>query len=255
MTEPTFRGVGVALITLFDEYLAVDAERTAEFAAELVSCGVTGVIVAGTTGEAAALNGPEREALVSAARAALPSHVPVLAGIGAPSTYQALDYLERVLGAGADALLALSLPGGADQLAYYEALAKQAGNTPLLAYNYPGASAPGIPVEVLVGLPVQGVKDSSGDPDRLIDSKARFDEPIYTGAAALLTLAGGIGCEGAILSLANAIPEVCIAAFGGDGTAQASIAQANRRAKSPFPAGIKELTAERFHTPLYRRMG
>jgi 4-hydroxy-tetrahydrodipicolinate synthase len=255
MTEPAFRGVGVALITLFDEYLALDAKRTADFAAELVACGVTGVIVAGTTGEAAALDGPEREALVAATRAALPSDVPVLAGIGAPSTYQALDYLERVVGAGADALLALSLPGGADQLAYYEALAKQAGNTPLLAYNYPGASAPGIPVEVLVGLPVQGVKDSSGDADRLIESKARFDEPIYTGAAPLLTLAGGIGCAGAILSLANVIPEICIAAFGGDAIAQASIAEPNRRSKSPFPAGIKQLATERFHTPLYRRMG
>ena len=255
MTEPKFRGVGVALITLFDEYLAVDASRTADLAAELVSCGVTGVIVAGTTGEAAALNGPEREALVAATRAALPSDVPVIAGIGAPSTYQALEYLDRAVGAGADALLALSLPGGADQLAYYEALAKQAGELPLLAYNYPGASAPGIPVDVLIGLPVQGVKDSSGEPDRLIESKARFPEPIYTGAASLLTLAGGIGCAGAILSLANAIPEDCIAAFGGDGNAQGSIATANRRAKAPFPAGIKDLTAERFHTPLYRRMG
>jgi 4-hydroxy-tetrahydrodipicolinate synthase len=213
------------------------------------------VIVAGTTGEAAALDGPEREALVEATRAALPSSVPVLAGVGAPSTYQALDYLERVKGAGADALLALSLPGGADQRAYYEALAKQARDTPLLAYNFPAASAPGIPVQVLVGLPVQGVKDSSGDPDRLIESKELFHEPIYTGAASLLTLAGGIGCAGAILALANVIPEVCAAAFGGDSAAQASITDPNRRAKSSFPAGIKELAAERFHMPLYRRMG
>ena len=190
MTEPTFRGVGVALITIFDEYLALDAKRTADLAAELVSCGVTGVIVAGTTGEAAALNGPERAGARRRHPAALPSNVPVLAGIGAPSTYQALDYLDRVAGAGAGAVLALSLPGGADQIAYYEALAKQAGELPLLAYNYPGASAPGIPVEVLLKLPVQGVKDSSGDPDRLIESKALFDEPIYTGAASLLTLAG-----------------------------------------------------------------
>ncbi|HEY5274331.1 MAG TPA: dihydrodipicolinate synthase family protein [Acidimicrobiales bacterium] len=255
MTELTFQGVGVALITIFDEYLALDAKRTADLAAELVACGVTGVIVAGTTGEAAALNGQERAALVAATRAALPSDVPVLAGIGAPSTFQALDYLEQVVDAGADAVLALSLPGGADQSAYYEALAKQAGGLPLLAYNYPGASAPGIPVEVLVKLPVQGVKDSSGDPDRLIESKALFDEPIYTGAASLLTLAGGIGCAGAILALANAIPEVCVAALGGDGTAQASISESNRRAKSSFPSGIKELTAERFHTPIYKRMG
>jgi len=255
MHTPVFSGVGVALITLFDEDLAVDASRTADLAAQLVALGVTGVLVAGTTGEAAALNGQEREALVTAARAALPANVPVIAGIGAPSAYQALDYLNRVIGAGADALLVLSLPGGADQYAYYEALAKRAGHTPLLAYHYPSASAPGIPVSVLADLPVQGVKDSSGEPDRLLETKATFDEPIYTGSAALLTLAGGIGCAGAILSLANAIPEICIAALSGDATAQESITAPNRQAKSPFPAGIKELTADRFHTPTYRRMG
>jgi 4-hydroxy-tetrahydrodipicolinate synthase len=255
MHEPLFRGVGVALITVFDEYLAVDTGRTVDLAVQLVDLGVTSVVIGGTTGEAAALNGPEREALVAAARAAIPANVPVVAGIGAPSTYQALDYLDRVVAAGADGVLALSLPGGADQVAYYEALAKQAGTTPLLAYNFPASSAPGIPLPVMIGLPIQGVKDSSGDPDRLLDTKALFDEAIYTGAAALLTLAGGIGCEGAILSLANVMPEACIAAFDGDDVAQASITASNRRAKSSFPAAIKELTAERFHVPIYRRMG
>ena len=255
MHNPIFNGVGVALVTLFDEDLAVDASRTAALASQLVALGVTGVLVAGTTGEAAALSGEEREALVSAARAALPANIPVIAGVGAPSTYQALDYLDRVVGAGADALLALSLPGGADQYAYYESLAKRAGHTPLLAYHYPGASAPGIPLSVLAELPVQGGKDSSGESDRLLETKAHFDEPIYTGAASLLTLAGGIGCAGAILSLANAIPEICIAALSGDNEAQASITAANQQAKSPFPSGIKALTADRFHTPTHRRMG
>lgn len=255
MHNPVFNGVGVALVTLFDEDLAVDASRTADLASQLVALGVTGVLVAGTTGEAAALSGEEREVLVTAIRAALLANIPVIAGIGAPSTYQALDYLDRVVGAGADALLALSLPGGADQYAYYESLAKRAGHTPLLAYHFPGASAPGIPIAVLTELPVQGVKDSSGEPDRLLETKALFDEPIYTGAASLLTLAGGIGCAGAILSLANAIPEICIAALSGDNEAQASITAANRQAKSPFPSGIKALTAEHFHTPTHRRMG
>jgi 4-hydroxy-tetrahydrodipicolinate synthase len=255
MHEPLFRGVGVAIITIFDEHLAVDAKQTADLASELVACGVTGVIVAGTTGEAAALDAKERAALVSAAKSSLPRGIPVIAGIGAPSTYQALRYLEYAADAGADGLLALSLPGGADQREYYDTLAKAAGNLPLLAYNYPAASAPGIPVSVLTELPVQGVKDSSGEADRLIETRALFDEPIYTGAAPLLTLAGGIACAGAILSLANVIPETCVAAFSGDSVAQASISEANRRARSPFPQGIKELTAERFNTPLFRRMG
>ena len=202
------------------------------------------------------MNGPEREALVAATRAALPSHVPVLAGIGAPSTYQALDYLERVLGAGADALLALSLPGGADQLAYYEALAKQAGSTPLLAYNYPGASAPGIPVEVLVGLPGtgrEGLERRSGSPHRVQGALRRADLH-RRGITAHL---GGRDRVYRARSSRwrTSSPRSALPPSRGDGTRQASIAEPNRRAKSPFPAGIKELAAERFHTPLYRRMG
>lgn len=255
MHDPVFSGVGVALVTLFDEHLALDASQTADLAAKLVEAGVTGVVVAGTTGEAAALDGRERAALVTAIKAVLPSTIPVLCGIGGPSTYQALAYLDHAVGAGADALLALSLPGGADQTAYYETLSAKAGSTPLLAYHYPGASAPGIPIEVLATLPVWGVKDSSGDAERLLETKATFDEPIYTGSPALLTLAGESGCAGAILAIANVLPEISIAAFDGDAKAQASLSDAIRRSRAPFPAAIKALTAERFNTPAYRRMG
>jgi 4-hydroxy-tetrahydrodipicolinate synthase len=68
-------------------------------------------------------------------------------------------------------------------------------------------------------------------------------------------LAGPIGCAGAILALANAEPELCIAAFGGDADAQLRLGAGNRRGTSRFPAGIKELTAERFGTSTVRRIG
>jgi len=255
MHKPVFNGIGVALVTLFDEHLALDASQTADLAVKLVAAGVTGVVVAGTTGEAAALDSPERAALVSALKATLPPNVPVVCGIGAPSTYQALGHLDHAIGAGADALLALSLPGDADQVAYYETLCTRAGSTPLLAYHYPGASAPGIPIGVLATLPVRGVKDSSGDAERLLETKATFDEPIYTGSPALLSLAGATGCAGAILAVANWLPETSVAAFDGDAKAQSSLSEAIRRSKTPFPAAVKGLTAERFNTPTYRRMG
>jgi len=250
-----FVGVGVALVTLFDRYLAVDPARSAGLAAQLVQQGVAAVVVAGTTGEAAALDGPERAALVAAVKSVLPQGVPVICGVGAPSTYQALRYLDHALDAGADGLLALSLPGAADQLAYYEALAAHAGSTPLLAYHYPKASAPGLPVEVLASLPVSGVKDSSGDTARLRDTKASFAEPIYTGSPSLLSTAAGLGCAGVIIGLANALPAACVAAFTGDDAAQARLAPAIQREKGSFPAAIKEMTAESFGTPTHRRMG
>ncbi|MDQ3294195.1 MAG: dihydrodipicolinate synthase family protein, partial [Actinomycetota bacterium] len=61
---PPFTGVAVALVTLFDDDLAVDIGATAALAAQVVEAGVGTVVVAGTTGEAAALDAGERTALL-----------------------------------------------------------------------------------------------------------------------------------------------------------------------------------------------
>ncbi len=94
-----FTGVGVALVTLFREDGALDAPATADLAAQLAGLGVRCVLVAGTTGEAAALTADERDALVGAVRAAVPADVPVLAGTGAPTGRQAAELTERACAA------------------------------------------------------------------------------------------------------------------------------------------------------------
>jgi 4-hydroxy-tetrahydrodipicolinate synthase len=256
MTEALFTGVGVALVTLFNDDGTLDAKATANLAGTLVECGIQSIVVAGTTGEAAALPLEDRIALLEAVREVVPmGSVPVIAGTGAPSTRDARTFTAAARDGGADGILALSLPGNADLPAYYTALAAAAGEVPLLAYNYPAASAPGIPIAVLRGLPVVGVKDSSGDPDRLLETRATWDQPIYTGSAALLSLAGPIGCAGAILALANSEPEDCIAAFDGDAGAQLRLALPNREARARFPGAIKAMTAARFSTSAVCRMG
>jgi 4-hydroxy-tetrahydrodipicolinate synthase len=68
-------------------------------------------------------------------------------------------------------------------------------------------------------------------------------------------MAGPLGCAGAILALANAEPERCIAAFEGDVTAQLSLATAHQQVVAEFPVGIKQLTARRFGTASAARMG
>ncbi|MBO0817954.1 MAG: dihydrodipicolinate synthase family protein, partial [Actinobacteria bacterium] len=55
-----FRGVGVALVTIFDEGGDIDPAATGKLARDLVERGMRAVVVAGTTGEAATLSGPER---------------------------------------------------------------------------------------------------------------------------------------------------------------------------------------------------
>ena len=254
MAGPVFTGVGVAIVTLFDDDGAVDDKGTADLAAQLVDLGMQAVVVAGSTGEAASLSVDERSALLRSIKAAV-TNVPVIAGTGAPSAKQAVEQTRAAVGAGADAVLALSPPGSADVRPYYDAVAEAAGDVPLLAYHFPAVSSPGFPIDVLLDLPVEGCKDSSGSADRLLETRDTWDGPLYVGSSALLSMAGPLGCAGAILALANAHPERCIQAFEGDSIAQLDLAGPHRRAAASFPAGIKRLTADRFGTSTVLRMG
>ncbi len=252
-----FRGVGVALLTLFHEDGSLDAPATAAHAARLVDLGVQAVVVAGSTGEASALESEERDILIAAVRGVLPpdGHIPLIAGTGAPSARQAAALTMRAVAGGVDGLLVLSPPGSSDLEAYYGAVREAAGDTPVLGYHFPAVSSPGIPLELLGKLPIDGCKDSSRDPNRMLCTLQSFDRPLYTGSASLVAFAGPLGCAGAILALANWEPERCSAAFAGDLQAQLAIADGDRLASLKFPSGIKALTAERFGISTAHRLG
>ena len=255
MPEPLFTGVGVALATLFDDDGEVDAKATAGLAATLVDLGVRGVVVAGSTGEAAALTAGERVALLTETRRAVPAGVPVIAGTGGASARQAAALTREAREAGADAVLALCPPRNNDPRPYYDAVAEAAGGLPALAYHFPQTAPPGIPVEALPDLPVQGMKDSSGDAERLLSELEVFDRPLYVGAAMLVLLAGALGIAGAILAVANADPEHAIAAFAGDPDAQRALLAPHRRVRHAFPLGLKDAIADRFGTSRVTRLG
>lgn len=252
---PIFEGIGVALVTIFDSAAELDTGATADVACRLVDAGVRAVVVAGTTGEANALEPDERARLVAAVKKALPAEIPVLAGAGAASARQAARLTRIVLDAGADGILALSPPQSSDARPYYETLADVTGGAPLLAYHYPSASAPGLAVSCLKDLPVSGLKDSSGDASRLLDELEAFDGWLYTGATNLVLVAGAVGCPGAILAIANTHPELAISAFTGDGEAQRRLAVAGNETSQHWPHALKEQVAARFGTSTVSRMG
>jgi 4-hydroxy-tetrahydrodipicolinate synthase len=240
-----FTGVGVALLTLLTADGNVDSEATAGRAAELVSRGVQAVLACGTTGEPATLTDAERRGVISAVRAAVPPEIPVLAGTGATSAARAAELTAQAVGAGAQAVLAWPPPGSDDLAGYFAAVAAAAQGRPVLAYHIPSISAPGVPVEALDDLPVAGLKDSSGDPDRLIAEIARYRGATYTGSSALLALAGPMGAAGAILAVANVEPELCCSAFAGDGAAQLGLADVHLAARAGGPPALKRMLAER----------
>jgi 4-hydroxy-tetrahydrodipicolinate synthase len=255
MDEPIFSGVGVALATFFDQDGEIDAKAAADHASTLVGLGMQAVVVAGSTGEAASLTPDERVALLEAVRGAVPAGIPVLQGTGAPSARQAAALTRDARYHGADAVLTLSPPGTNDPRRYYQAVAEAADDLPVLAYHNPQVSPPGLDLQALAELPVRGMKDSSGDPDRLLSELATFRGWLYVGAAPILALAGPLGCAGAILAVANAEPELCVAAFAGDAAAQRQLTPSHLATKRDFPHGLKELIAKRFGTSTAARLG
>jgi 4-hydroxy-tetrahydrodipicolinate synthase len=246
---PLFEGVGVALVTLFDDAGGLLAEQTAEHAARLAERGVQAIVLAGTTGEPWALTAQERVELVRACRAALPDDVPVVVGSGHAEQAEAVRLTSAVRDCGADAVIAISPAGVADPRPYYDAIASAAQETPVLAYHFPAFAPPGIPIDALAELPVSGLKDSSGDAELLLSTLERYDGPVYVGSSAYLALAGPLGATGAILALANVEPERCIEAFAGDMPTQRKLVDLHRRSLVDFPAGLKRILADQHGLP------
>jgi 4-hydroxy-tetrahydrodipicolinate synthase len=246
--KPVFAGIGVALVTFFDEHGHVDLESTAKHAAHLSGRGVRAIVVAGSTGEASHLSTKERLQLLVAVKQAVPDWMPVILGTGQLAAGVSVPNLtRRAAQQGAAAALTLS-PHNGDVREFYGEVVAAAGTMPVLAYHYPQMSAPGISLDDLRALKVAGIKDSTGDPERLLATLAHFHRPIYTGNAAIAAYAGMLGCAGAILAAANLEPELCADAFMGSVRSQRDLLWAHQVVSTKGVKGIKEELAHRFHT-------
>lgn len=176
----------------------------------------------------------------------------MIAGVGALSTDDACRLTEAAVAAGADCVL--STPDSDDITRHYKRVKEVAGELPVLAYHWPARYPPGVEVHDLDSLPIVGCKDSTGDPKRLLDEVTSSSRAIYTGSGSLVLMCSAVGGTGAILAIANAYPELSIAAFAGDGAAQRELHVVARSVQDlPLPADVKRLTAERFGTsPIVR---
>jgi 4-hydroxy-tetrahydrodipicolinate synthase len=256
MTDAGFLGVGVALLTVFTDDGSVDVTATAEHAGRMTDAGIRAVLVAGTTGEAETLEDSECEELIAAVRDRIPRDVPVIAGASAAWTRAAAQRAVAARKAGADGVLVLPPRGGKDLVGFYSAVTEAVGESSrVFGYHNPAPlGVPGIPVEELMDLPIGGLKDSSGDPNRLLAELSGWDGAVYVGSAALAGYAGPLGAAGAILAIANALPEDSIAAFEGDLTAQKAMTELHLRIRKDGIAALKEAAAERYGLSPVRRL-
>lgn len=252
-TEPLFRGVGVPMVTLFDEYGALLAEATADLAARLVDLGVKAILLAGTTGEPWALDARERIELCAAVRKRLPQEIPVLLGTGAFSWDDTERLTQDCCDSDADVFLIMPPPGQPADVEHFTRLREIADKRPIWAYHVPELSAPGVPIAVAPKLDIDALKDSSGDADRLTMEVMASDRPIYVGSPTVMALAGALGVAGGILALAAIDLKLSVESFDGDLEAQAELARRHVRSLSNFPTSIKQSLHDIYGTPGYTR--
>ena len=255
MTDtPLFTGAGVALLTLFDDRGTLLVDETAQFAATIAADGAACILVAGTTGEFWTLTADERLTLITAVRAAVPGSVPVLAGIGALDAERALALAAEVGATGADAALCFT-PRGETPAPFYDKVRSAVGDDlPLLAYHFPAVGYTPLPMEELADLPIDGIKDSSGEPGRLVATSHVLERGVYTGSALLASLAAAIDVDGALLALGNVAAAAGAAAVAGDTTAQREQAALHSQiSRDVPPRALKQLAAQRYSVPAFFR--
>jgi 4-hydroxy-2-oxoglutarate aldolase len=134
--------------------------------------GLHGIVVCGSTGEAALLDEFERSALVDAARAFVPAGKLLLMGTGAESTRQCVARCRDAGARGADAVLVVAPHYYGAQMttaalrAHYQRVADESP-VPVVLYNIPKYMhfriEPALVEELSMHENIAGIKDSSGD--------------------------------------------------------------------------------------------
>ncbi len=165
------RGVLTAMATPFDEEGRVDEAAARQLAAHLVEHGSHGVVVAGSTGEAATLDDAEHISLLRAIVAEVGDGATVVCGTGTNDTRHSIELTRAAAEAGAVAALIVTpyynKPNRAGIHAHFEAIAAAVPGLPLIAYNIPSRVVVNVPPADLAELAeiesVVAVKQANND--------------------------------------------------------------------------------------------
>jgi 4-hydroxy-tetrahydrodipicolinate synthase len=175
MTE--IRGVLTAMATPFDTEGGVDEAAARRLARHLVEHGSHGVVVAGSTGEAATLDDEEHISLLRAVVEEIGSEATVVCGTGTNDTRHSVELTRAAAEAGAEAALIVTpyynKPNKAGLRAHFEAIATAVPSLPLIAYNIPSRVVVNVPPAELAELAeienVVAVKQANNDEMGSID--------------------------------------------------------------------------------------
>jgi 4-hydroxy-tetrahydrodipicolinate synthase len=190
-----------AMVTPFDADLRVDEEAAVAMMHHLVEHGSDGLVVCGTTGEAATLTDEEHLRMIELAVTEMRGRCTVVAGVGSNDTRHAIELTEKATALGADAMLSVTpyyvRPNRRGIVRHFEAVA-QATDKPIVLYNIPSRTGTDMPNDLLAELAqlehVSAVKQANNANLALIDGLE-----LYAGNDDILCRTLELGGAGGIL--------------------------------------------------------
>jgi 4-hydroxy-tetrahydrodipicolinate synthase len=175
-----YKGLLTAIVTPFSADGAVNEEAAVSIGRHLLQHGSDGLVIAGTTGEAATMTDEEQIELVRLLVSELGSEGVMVAGAGSNDTRHAIHLTEAVIEAGAQAVLSVTpyynKPNRRGIIRHFEEVARAAAGTPVILYNIPGRTAVNMPPDLLAELAqidgIEAVKQANADELQPIDGLA-----------------------------------------------------------------------------------
>jgi len=177
--------------------------------------GTQGVVVAGSTGEAAALYDAEYDTLLRTAVEFIAGRIPVLAGTGVSNTAKTIEQTRRVAAVGADAALVVTppyvRPTQQGLIAHYRAVADD-GALPVVLYNVPGRTGCDLLPETVAELApherIIGIKEARNEAERMA-ALLPLNAPgfsVLSGDDPTATRAMLAGAQGVVSVASNVLP-------------------------------------------------
>jgi 4-hydroxy-2-oxoglutarate aldolase len=221
----SLNGIFAPLATPFAPNGDIDTTAFAFNIRAHLDAGLSGVVIAGSTGEAALLDEAERSSLVEVAREVVPKGKLVIVGAGAESTRYAIRLAKNAAARGADAVLVVaphyySAAMTSDALLRHYRAVADGSPIPVILYNIPKYMHFAIPAQVVADLAkhpnIIGIKDSSGNRE-IMAGFAESRSPSFSlisGSGALLQTALGLGATGGILGVSLFAPSLALEILG-----------------------------------------
>jgi 4-hydroxy-tetrahydrodipicolinate synthase len=185
-----FKGSLVAMVTPFDSRNRVDFASLKRLVDFHVAEGSNGLVIAGTTGEAATLSKAEHIEVVARAVEFADGRLPIVAGTGSNSTAQTIDLSREVGKVGIDAFLLVvpyyNKPVQEGIYQHFSTIA-DALDKPIMLYNVPGRTVADMLPETVARVAkhdnIFGIKEATGDLERLAAIRELVDESfrLYSG--------------------------------------------------------------------------